>query len=64
MPAMTPQLVRKTNSSLCELFVNIFEHAHSPCGGLAVGLHLSYPGTVMELSPLIRENERYTIRDS
>jgi hypothetical protein len=37
MPAMTPELVKQTNSSLCELFVNIFEHAESPCGGLAIG---------------------------
>jgi len=37
MPPMTPELVKETNQSLCELFVNIFEHASSPCGGIAIG---------------------------
>ncbi|AGA28486.1 hypothetical protein Sinac_4287 [Singulisphaera acidiphila DSM 18658] len=41
MPAMTPDLVKETNRSLCELLVNIFEHAGSPCGGLAIGQY--YP---------------------
>ena len=41
MPAMTPVLVKETNRALCELFVNIFEHAESPCGGLAIGQY--YP---------------------
>ena len=41
MPAMTPDLEKATNNSLCELFVNIFEHANSPCGGLAIGQY--YP---------------------
>lgn len=41
MPAMTPGLVKQTNTSLCELFANIFEHADSPCGGLAIGQY--YP---------------------
>jgi hypothetical protein len=41
MPAMTPDLERETNKSFCELFVNIFEHARSPCGGLAIGQY--YP---------------------
>ena len=41
MPTMTPELVKKTNTSLCELFTNIFEHAESPCGGLAIGQY--YP---------------------
>ena len=41
MPAMTPLLVKETNRALCELFVNIFEHANSPCGGLAIGQY--YP---------------------
>ena len=37
MPSMTPVLVKETNRSLCELFCNVFEHARSPCGGLAIG---------------------------
>ena len=42
MPAMTPVMVKETNRSLCELFVNIFEHAESPCGGLAIGQYYPY----------------------
>lgn len=41
MPAMTPDLQKEINKALCELFVNIFEHAGSPCGGLAIGQY--YP---------------------
>ena len=41
MPAMTPDLQREINKALCELFVNIFEHAGSACGGLAIGQY--YP---------------------
>jgi RimJ/RimL family protein N-acetyltransferase len=41
MPEMTPCLVKEANRSLCELFGNIFEHAESPCGGLAIGQY--YP---------------------
>ncbi|MGA7497366.1 MAG: hypothetical protein WBX00_11615 [Isosphaeraceae bacterium] len=41
MPAMTPYLQMEINKALCELFVNIFEHASSPCGGLAIGQY--YP---------------------
>jgi anti-sigma regulatory factor (Ser/Thr protein kinase) len=37
MPAMTPQLAKEVQRSLCELFANIFVHANSPCGGLAIG---------------------------
>ncbi len=37
MPTMTDDLVRMTNRSLCELFLNVFEHAESPCGGIAIG---------------------------
>jgi len=43
MPAMTPALVKEMNCSLCELFVNVFDHAESPCGGLAIGQY--YPNT-------------------
>jgi anti-sigma regulatory factor (Ser/Thr protein kinase) len=41
MPATTPDLQREINKALCELFVNIFEHAGSACGGLAIGQY--YP---------------------
>lgn len=41
MPAMTPELVRETNRSLCELFANVFEHSYSQIGGLAIGQY--YP---------------------
>jgi anti-sigma regulatory factor (Ser/Thr protein kinase) len=41
MPAMTPDLQKEINKALCELFVNIFEHASSACGGLAIGQY--YP---------------------
>ena len=41
MPSMTPHLVKETVRSLCELLANIFEHAESPCGGLAIGQY--YP---------------------
>ena len=41
MPAMTPNLQKEINKALCELFVNVFEHADSPCGGLAIGQY--YP---------------------
>jgi len=41
MPAMTHDLQKELNKALCELFVNVFEHADSPCGGLAIGQY--YP---------------------
>jgi len=43
MPAMTPDLQREINKALCELLVNILEHASSSCGGLAIG---QLPGTI------------------
>jgi hypothetical protein len=38
---MTPELIKRTNNSLCELFTNVFEHAMSRSGGLALGQY--YP---------------------
>lgn len=37
MPAMTPSLTKEVQRSFCELFLNVFQHASSPCGGVAIG---------------------------
>jgi hypothetical protein len=37
MPSMTDDLVKRTNGSLCELFLNVFQHSESACGGIAIG---------------------------
>lgn len=41
MPAMTAALAKETRRSLCELFTNIFQHAGSSFGGIAIGQY--YP---------------------
>ena len=37
MPEMMPSLTKEVQRSLCELFANVFHHADSPCGGVAIG---------------------------
>jgi hypothetical protein len=37
MPAMTPNLLKEVQKSLCELFQNVFAHSCSSCGGIAIG---------------------------
>jgi len=37
MPQMTDKLAKKVRESICEVFTNVFHHANSPCGGVAVG---------------------------
>jgi hypothetical protein len=37
MPVMTGPLTKQVQKSFCELFLNVFHHAASPCGGVAIG---------------------------
>lgn len=37
MPVMTAPLTKEVQRSFCELFLNVFQHADSPCGGVAIG---------------------------
>ena len=37
MPVMTAPLAKEVQRSFCELFLNVFQHADSPCGGVAIG---------------------------
>ena len=37
MPEMTPELQKRTRTDICELFNNVFQHADSSIGGIAIG---------------------------
>jgi hypothetical protein len=37
MPRMSTQLMKEVRRSFCEVFTNLFQHADSPIGGLAIG---------------------------
>jgi len=50
MPQMSPPLAKEVRKAFCELFLNVFEHADSPIGGLTLGQY--YP-TVNEVQVCI-----------